>query len=65
MGSSKNEKELMDTDNSVVAVGRVEVEEGIREINGNGKNTIFFVYNFVYNFPRANSKKHLRHTSCL
>ena len=40
---SKNEKGLMDTDNSVVIVGdrgRVEVEEGIRGINGNGKNTV-------------------------
>ena len=33
----------MDMDNSVVTVGGewwVEVEEGIRGINGNGKNTI-------------------------
>ena len=43
-GLSKKEKGLMDTDSSVVIAGRVrgrvEVEEGIRDINGNGKNTI-------------------------
>ena len=41
-GSSKKAKGLMDTDNRVVIVegwGWVEVEEGIRGINGNGKNT--------------------------
>ena len=41
--SNGKEKGLLDTDNSVVIVGdrgRVEVEEGIRGINGNGKNTI-------------------------
>ena len=40
---SKNEKGLMDTDNNVVIVGdrgQVEVEEGIKGINGNGKNTV-------------------------
>ena len=37
-GLSKSEKGLMGMDNSVVLV---EVgEEGIRELNGNGKNTI-------------------------
>ena len=40
-GSSKNRKGLTDTDNSVVTGrvegrGQVEVEEGVREINGNG-----------------------------
>ena len=39
-GLSKKEKELMDMDNSVVIAGErvwVEVEEGVRGINGNGK----------------------------
>ena len=42
-GGGIEEKGLMDMDNSVVTVGGewwVEVEEGIRGINGNGKNTI-------------------------
>ena len=42
-GSSKKEKGLTGLDNSVVTVGSrvwVEVEESIRGINGNGKNTI-------------------------
>ena len=30
----------MDTDNSEVIVGGTQVEEGIRGINGDGKNTI-------------------------
>ena len=41
---SEKQKELVDMDNDVLtAVGEgwwVEVEEGIRGINGNGKNTI-------------------------
>ena len=39
-GSSKNEKGLMEMDNRVVIAGGrgwIEVEEGIREVNGNGK----------------------------
>ena len=40
-GSSKKEKELINTVNSALIVeGRVEVEEDIRGINGNEKNTI-------------------------
>ena len=40
-GQSKKDKRTYDTDISVVIVGRVvEVEEGIRGIHGNGKNTI-------------------------
>ena len=35
-GLSKNEKGLIDMDYSVVIMGG----EGIRELNGNGKNTI-------------------------
>ena len=41
--SKKEKRELMDTDNSVVIVGRgcwVEVKDGIGGINDNGKNTI-------------------------
>ena len=36
-GLSKKEKGFMDMDNSVVIVGE---EEGLRGLNGNGKNTI-------------------------
>ena len=39
-GSSKQEKGLIDTDNSVViarGLGWVEVKEGIRGINGTGR----------------------------
>ena len=36
-GLSKKDKGLMDVDNSVVIAGG---KRGIREINGNGKNTI-------------------------
>ena len=39
-GSSRKGKGLMDMDNNVVIVGRegaLEVEEGMRGINGNGK----------------------------
>ena len=46
-GWSENAKGLRDMDNSVVIVemgGWVEVEEGIRRINGNGKNTIKYVW---------------------
>ena len=40
---SKKEKGLMDMDNSVVIAGAggwVEVEEGIKRVNGNGKKPI-------------------------
>lgn len=41
---NKKEKEFMDTHNSVVTgrrgKGRVEVEEGVEGINGNGKSTV-------------------------
>ena len=42
-GGSGKEKGLMDTDTSVVTTGVrgvMEVEEGMRGINGKGKNTI-------------------------
>ena len=50
--SKKKKKKLMDMDNSVVIVGGrgcVEVEEGIRGINGNGKKynkriRFFFIF---------------------
>ena len=46
-GSSKKEKGLMDTENSLVIAVRVEwleVEEAIRGVNGKGKNTIKIDY---------------------
>ena len=42
-GLSRKEKGLMDTDNSVAIAGG---EEGVRGLNGNGKNTIKIFFFF-------------------
>ena len=49
-GSSKKEKGLMDMDNSVVIVGR---RGGIRQLNGNVKNTIKGASLLIHNFIKS------------